>query len=87
MYKRHLITFILLLLAVVAFTLRFFIEKECQNFCDIIAFVFPTFAAVIEIFLSEKNGKVAEVKIKKLEDNQLSIRREGETLFFDKGIK
>ena len=44
-------------------------------------------AALMEIYLSEKNNSEAEKRIKELETNQLSIHVEGETLVIDKGVK
>lgn len=86
MYKRHIITIILLGLAAVAFVLQFCLAEEWRVYCDIVAFVLPTAAAFVEIYLSEKSGKEMVTKIKKLEENQLSVHVEGETLYFDNGI-
>ena len=85
--RNHIITFILLFIAAIAFTLRYFVAESWQNFCDIAAFVLPTCAALVEIVVSEKNGKATEEKIKKLKDNQLSARFEGETLVFETGAE
>ncbi len=84
--KNHITTIILLLLAVVAFALRFFVADNYQNCYDIIAFALPMLAALMEIYLSEKSNKEAEMRIKELEENQLSIHVEGETLVIDKGV-
>ena len=47
----------------------------------------PTFAAVVEIVVSEKNGRATEEKIKKLKEKQLSIHFEGEGLVFEEGAE
>ena len=85
--RNHIITILLLLIAVLAFALRFFVVETWQNYCDIAAFVLPTIAAMVEIVVSEKNGRATEEKIKKLKDNQLSTRVEGETLFLETGVE
>ena len=46
----------------------------------------PTIAAVVEMAVSEKSSKATEEMIKKLKDNQLSARFEGETLVFETGV-
>ena len=81
--KNHIPTIILLILAAVAFALRFFLEEGLQLYCDIAAFALPTVAAVVEIVVTERSGKETEKQIKKLKDNQLTVRVEGETLCFD----
>lgn len=63
--KNHIFTIILLILAVVSFTFRFFVSECWQNYCDIAAFVLPTLAAVVEIVLSERNGKKMKEELKK----------------------
>lgn len=83
--KNHIPTIILLILAAVAFALRFFLEEGLQLYCDIAAFALPTVAAVVEIVVTERSGKETEKQIKKLKDNQLTVRVEGETLCFDQG--
>ncbi len=85
--KNHKSSIILLLLAAVAFAFRFFLEENHQDYCDIVAFALPMLAALMEIYLSEKNNSEAEKRIKELETNQLSIHVEGETLVIDKGVK
>ena len=83
--KNHIITIILLLLAVISFTMRFFMVDTMQNYCDIAAFLLSTIAALTEIYLSEKNGRKTEEEIKRLKDDQLSVRFEGTTLYFETG--
>lgn len=85
--RNHIITIILLLIAALSFTLRYFVAEEWQDYCDIAAFMLPTIAALVEIVVSEKNGKATEEKIKKLKDNQLTARFEGETLVFETGVE
>ena len=85
--RRHIVTILLLVIAVVAFTMRFFMEERWQNYCDIASFVLPTVAALVKIVISEKSGKVLEKKIQKLKDNQLSVRAEGNHLVFEKGVE
>lgn len=83
--KNHIVTIILLLLAAVAFTLRFFVNTGTQLYCDIAAFALPTFAAMVEIVVAELSGKETEKQLNKLKDNQLSVFVEGKTLFVEKG--
>ena len=85
--RNHFITIILLIIAAIAFTLRYFVAEACQNICDIAAFVLPTCAAVVEIVVSEMNGRVTEEKIKKLKEKQLSVHFEGEALVFEEGVE
>ena len=66
--------------------MRFFIEEEWQNYCDIAAFVLSTVAALVEIGISERSGKVIDEKIQKLKDKQISMHVEGETLYIDEGV-
>ena len=80
-------TITLLFIAVIVFALRFFVAENHQDYCDIVAFALPMLAALMEIYLSEKNNSEAEKWIKELETNQLSIHVEGETLVIDKGVK
>ena len=84
--KHHILTFIFLILATIAFALRFHVSDYWQNYCDILSYVFPTIATVIEIVMSERSSKKTEKQIKNLKDNQLSVHVEGETLYFDKGV-
>jgi len=84
--KKHIATLILLLLALLAFTMRFFARDSFKDYCDILAFFLPTIAAVVEIYLSEKNGKVTEEMIKKLKEKQISVRIKDETLVIEEGI-
>lgn len=63
--KNHILTIILLLLAVVAFVLRFFLDDKYVLFCDILAFALPTLAAIAEIIIAERSGKKMEQEIKK----------------------
>ena len=63
--KSHIITFILLLLAAAAFILRFFVGQAYEGVFDVLAFVFPTLAAVAEIVISEKNGDRMQKEINK----------------------
>ncbi len=82
-----MITVILLLLAVVTFIMRFFVRECVQDYCDILAFLLPTIASLVEIYFSEKNGKATEEKLKKLKEKQLSVHFEGETLVFKEGAE
>lgn len=63
--KNHIITLILLLLAVFAFVLRFFLEEKYILYCDVAAFALPTLAAIVEIVVSEKGNKELESEIQK----------------------
>lgn len=63
--KNHILTIILLLLAVLAFVLRFFWDEQYVLFCDILAFALPTLAAIVEIVIAEWSGKKMEQEIKK----------------------
>lgn len=83
--KNHLFTIILLVVAAVAFALRFFVSDDCQIYCDIAAFALPTIAAIVEIVVSERSGKETEKQIKKLKDNQLSVSFEEGIMKFHKG--
>lgn len=83
--KNHIATIILLLLAAVAFALRFFVKTGLQLYCDIASFALPTFAAIVEIVVTERSGKETEKQIKKLKDNQLTVHVEDETLCFEQG--
>lgn len=83
--KNHIFTIILLILAGVAFALRFFVSEDWLNYCDVAAFALPTLAAVVEIIVSERSGKETEKQIKKLKEKQLSVRVEDETLIIDQG--
>lgn len=85
--RNHIMTITLLFIAVIVFALRFFVAENHQDYCDIVAFALPMLAALMEIYLSEKNNSEAEKRIKELETNQLSIHVEGETLVIDKGVK
>lgn len=85
--RNHIMTITLLFIAVIVFALRFFVAENHQDYCDIVAFALPMLAALMEIYLSEKNNSEAEKWIKELETNQLSIHVEGETLVIDKGVK
>lgn len=83
--KNHIFTIILLILAGVAFALRFFVSEDWLNYCDVAAFALPTLAAVVEIIVSERSGKETEKQIKKLKEKQLSVRVEDETIIIDQG--
>ena len=83
--KNHILTIILLILAGVAFALRFFVSEDWLNYCDVAAFALPTLAAVVEIIVSGRSGKETEKQIKKLKEKQLSVRYEDETLIIDQG--
>lgn len=83
--KKHIITIVLLILAAIAFVLSLYFEQEKRFYCDVVAFLFPTIAALVEIILAEKSGKVMEKEIKKLKNNQLSFNVEDETLKIIKG--
>ena len=63
--KNHIFTIILLILAGVAFALRFFVSEDWLNYCDVAAFAFPTLAAIVEIIVSERSGKRIDEEIKK----------------------
>lgn len=85
--RNHIITIILLLIAVIVFALRFFVAEAWQNYCAISTFVLPTIAALVEIVISEKSSKATEEIIKKLKEKQLSVHVEGETLVIDEGVE
>ena len=61
--KSHIVTIILLLLAVLAFVMRFVVANQYIGCCDILAFAFPTIAAIMEIFISERGSKIIEHKL------------------------
>ena len=63
--KDHVLTIILLLVAAIAFTLRFFTENTAQNICDILAFAVPTLAAIVEISVAEKGNRKFADELKK----------------------
>lgn len=63
--RNHIGTIILLLLAVVAFSLRYIAGESNKEICDILAFALPTLAAIAEIFIAERSGKKMEDEIKK----------------------
>lgn len=63
--KNHIATFILLLLAAVAFALRFYVEEDLQIYCDIVAFALPTITAIVEMVLSEQSSKKLKEEIEK----------------------
>ena len=83
--KNHIFTIIILILAGVAFALRFFVSEDWLNYCDVAAFALPTLAAVVEIIVSERSGKETEKQIKKLKEKQLSVRVEDERVIIDQG--
>lgn len=84
--KKHLGTILLLVIAIVAFGMRFFVEDEWQDYFDIAAFVLSTMAALVEIVISERIGETTDDKIQKLKDKQISMKIKGETLFIDEGV-
>ena len=63
--KNHIITILLLVLAASFFVLRFFVKENFQVYCDVFAFAFPTLAAIVEIFVSERSSKRVDEEIKK----------------------
>lgn len=63
--KNHIWTIILLLIAGVSFTIRYFTDKTTQNICDILAFALPTLAAIVEIIVAEKGNKKFADELKK----------------------
>lgn len=63
--KNHIITILLLVIAALAFALRFFVQVKIQVYCDVAAFAFPTLAAIVEIIVSERSGKRIDEEIKK----------------------
>lgn len=64
--KKHIVTFFLLLFSTIAFILSFYVKDIFQKYCDIVAFVFPTIATVIEVVLSLKTDKENVLRDKKL---------------------
>jgi hypothetical protein len=44
---------------------------------------FPTVAALMEIFITERSGKATDEKILYLKEKQLSVHVEGETLVIE----
>lgn len=85
--ERHIVTIILLALATGSFMMRFFVKEGLQGYCDIAAFVFPTVAALMEIFITERSGKATDEKIQHLKEKQLSVHVEGETLVIEEGTE
>ena len=69
-----------MLAAAVAFGLRFLVTDKWQDFCDIAAFALPTFAALVEIFLAEKNCKETEKQIAELKEKAKKAVYVGETI-------
>lgn len=63
--KNHIITILLLVVAAIAFVLRFFVNEDLLVYCDITAFALPTLAAIVEIVISERSGKRIDEEIKK----------------------
>lgn len=63
--QNHILTILLLLIAATAFALRYFANDTVQSVCDILAFVLPTLAAIVEVVISEKSGKKFETEINK----------------------
>lgn len=63
--KNHIGTIVLLLLAVVAFSIRYMVGETEKEVCDILAFALPTMAAIVEIIIAERSGKKLEQKINK----------------------
>lgn len=63
--KNHILTIVLLLVACIAFTLRFCTKDTIQSVCDILAFGLPTLAAIFEIIVSERSAKKMKEEIKK----------------------
>lgn len=63
--KTHIVTIFLLVLATLAFVLRFYVGDGYMVVCDVIAFALPTLAAIVEIVLSEKSGKRIQEEINK----------------------
>lgn len=55
--KTHILTFLLLALAAITFVIGFSVDDELKQCCDIVAFSFPTIAAVVEIVLAERSTK------------------------------
>ncbi|SDG63369.1 hypothetical protein SAMN04487901_106138 [Prevotella communis] len=78
--SRHIVTIILLLAAAVAFVLRFLVADKWQDSCDIAAFALPTVAALVEIFLAEKNSKETEKQIAELKEKAENAVYAGETI-------
>ena len=54
-----------MVIAAIAFTLRFFAEDTIQSVCDILAFALPTLAAIVEIIVSEKASRKVNDEIQK----------------------
>lgn len=63
--KTHIISFILIAIATIAFVLGFFVRDGLMTCCNIVVFVATTIAAVYEIILSYKSAKSYEVELKK----------------------
>lgn len=55
--KKHLITLILLLLGAFAFSIGYYCAEKHHAYWDMAAFVFPTFAALLEVFFAMKSDK------------------------------
>ena len=55
--NNHLLTIVLLVIAAIAFTFRFFAKETIQSYCDFLAFALPTLAAIVEIIVAERGNK------------------------------
>lgn len=63
--KHHIPTIILLLLAIMAFVLHYFMEGTWLGICNIAAFALPTIATVMEIILSVGNHRKMDEELKR----------------------
>ena len=68
--RKHIVTIIFLLVAAVTFVLRFIVEEQWQDYCDIFAFALPTTAALIEVYLAMRTDKDNEIRDTVLNDLQ-----------------
>ncbi len=67
--KKHFLTIFLLVLATVAFVLYFCVDKENQIYFNIVSFLSPTIAALIEVTLAIWTDKENELRDQKLESH------------------
>jgi len=75
--RKHTITVILLALAAFSFAAHFFVGDALRNCCDIVAFLFPTLAALIEIHFAIKTDRENEARDKKWKSHDDSLEWHG----------
>lgn len=82
--RKHIVPIILLTLAVTSFIMSYFAGDGHKDCYEILAFIFSTVAALLEIVIAVRSDRKTEEKILDLEDNQIDIHVEDETLFIGK---